>query len=55
LASGVARRPAERIAPRTLFRRGQKAMLSLPLAELYDVSVRVLNQAVKRNRERFTR
>lgn len=33
--------------------RGQKAMLSMHLAELYEVEPRVLIQAVKRNIERF--
>lgn len=33
--------------------RGQKVMLSPHLAELYEVEPRVLNQAVKRNIERF--
>ena len=33
--------------------RGQQVMLDRDLAELYDVETRVLNQAVKRNIERF--
>ncbi len=33
--------------------RGQKVLLDADLAALYDVETRVLNQAVKRNRERF--
>lgn len=33
--------------------RGQKIMLDFDLAELYEVETRVLNQAVKRNRDRF--
>lgn len=33
--------------------RGQKVMLDMDLAELYGVETRVLNQAVKRNMERF--
>ncbi|MDP4201275.1 MAG: ORF6N domain-containing protein [Bacteroidota bacterium] len=33
--------------------RGQKVMLDHDLAELYGVETRVLNQAVKRNMERF--
>ena len=33
--------------------RGQKVMLDRDLAELYGVETRVLNQAVKRNFERF--
>ncbi len=33
--------------------RGQKVMLDRDLAELYGVETRTLNQAVKRNKERF--
>lgn len=33
--------------------RGQKVMLDFGLAEMYQVETRVLNQAVKRNIERF--
>ena len=33
--------------------RGQKVMLDFDLAELYEVETRVLNQAIKRNRENF--
>ena len=33
--------------------RGHKAMLDSDLAELYGVSTKVFNQAVKRNRDRF--
>jgi len=33
--------------------RGQKVMLDFDLAEIYQVETRVLNQAVKRNIERF--
>jgi ORF6N domain len=33
--------------------RGQKVMLDFDLAELYEVGTKVLNQAVKRNTERF--
>ena len=33
--------------------RGHKVMLDFDLAELYEVETRVLNQAVKRNIERF--
>ena len=45
--------PAARIQESIYWIRGQKVMLSTDLAELYDVSVKVLNQAVKRNAERF--
>ena len=33
--------------------RGQKVMLDKDLAPMYGVEVRVLNQAVKRNMDRF--
>ena len=33
--------------------RGQKIMLDFDLAVLYEVETRILNQAVKRNIERF--
>lgn len=45
--------PPERVERRILSIRGQKVMLSVDLAELYEVEPRVLVQAVKRNHERF--
>jgi len=45
--------PVEVIEGRILSLRGHKVMLDRDLAELYGVETRVLNQAVKRNRERF--
>ncbi len=45
--------PAERIKDRILLIRGQKVLLDFQLAELYGVEARALNQAVKRNSERF--
>jgi hypothetical protein len=45
--------PAERIERRILLVRGQKVLLDRDLAELYDVETRVLNQAVRRNINRF--
>ena len=33
--------------------RGKKLMLDFDLAELYEVETKVLNQAVKRNKDRF--
>ena len=41
------------IESRMFLIRGQKVMLSQHLAELYEVEPRALNQAVKRNIERF--
>ena len=45
--------PAERIETKILLIRRQKVMLDTDLAAMYGVSVKVLNQAVKRNIERF--
>jgi hypothetical protein len=41
------------IEKRILLIRGQKVMIDADLAALYGVQTRVLNQAVRRNRERF--
>jgi len=43
----------ERIERKILLIRGQKVMLDADLAELYGVTTKALNQAVKRNSERF--
>jgi hypothetical protein len=43
----------ENVAPLILLLRGEKVLLSEHLAQLYGVSVKVLNQAVKRNIGRF--
>jgi len=45
--------PSEMIQQKILLIRGEKVMLSVHLAMLYGVETRALNQAVKRNRERF--
>lgn len=45
--------PMETIEQKILLIRGRKVMLSHHLAELYGVETRVLNQAVKRNIDRF--
>jgi len=45
--------PVEQVARRILYFRGEKVLLDFDLAVLYGVGVKVLNQAVKRNRERF--
>jgi hypothetical protein len=45
--------PFEQIQRYIFLVRGIKVMLSSDLADLYGVEVKVLNQAVKRNRERF--
>ncbi len=43
----------DRIEARIFALRGHKAMLDADLAQLYGVTVKVLNQAVKRNLRRF--
>ncbi len=45
--------PVERIEKSILLLRGQRVMLDRDLASLYGVPTKVLNQAVKRNKERF--
>jgi hypothetical protein len=45
--------PIERITKSILLIRGQKVMLDEALAALYEVEVKVLKQAVRRNSERF--
>ncbi len=45
--------PAERIAEKIHVFRGRKVMFDRDLADLYGVSTKVLNQAVKRHAERF--
>ena len=47
--------PVERIQKQILLLRGQKVLLGQHLAELYGASVKALNQALKRNRDRFPR
>lgn len=49
-ASGA---PAPKIADRILVLRGYRVLLDAELAELYGVPTKALNQAVKRNAERF--
>ena len=45
--------PVERIEQSIIFIRDQKVMLDADLATLYGVDTRTLNQAVKRNMDRF--
>ena len=45
--------PDELVMNKIYLIRGQKAMLDRDLAELYGVETKVLNQAVKRNSQRF--
>ncbi|HVT88570.1 MAG TPA: ORF6N domain-containing protein [Tepidisphaeraceae bacterium] len=45
--------PPERIEKRILLIRNEKVLLDSDLADMYDVATKALNQAVKRNIERF--
>ena len=45
--------PIGRISGRIMLVRGQRVMIDADLAELYGVPTKVLNQAVKRNLDRF--
>jgi hypothetical protein len=45
--------PVERIERSIFLLRGEKVMIDGDLAELYGVETRILNQAVRRNSERF--
>ena len=45
--------PIPQITQRILLLRGERVLLDFDLAALYDVETRVLNQAVKRNAQRF--
>ena len=45
--------PVPLIESRIFLIRGHKVLLDADLALLYEVETRALNQAVKRNRERF--
>jgi len=47
--------PVEKIESKIFQIRGKKVMLDKDLAELYNVETRILNQAVKRNIDRFQR
>jgi chromosome condensin MukBEF ATPase and DNA-binding subunit MukB len=45
--------PVERIESVIVFLRGEKVILDVDIAALYEVETRILIQAVKRNQERF--
>jgi len=53
MANGKPIIPLERIERNIYMLRSRKVMLSIDLAELYEIEPRVLIQAVKRNIERF--
>ena len=46
-------RPLTAVESRIFFLRNQRVILDSDIAELYGVPVKVLNQQIKRNRERF--
>lgn len=50
---GAALTPSEIIENKIFLIRGKKVMIDRDLAALYGVATKVLNQAVKRNIERF--
>ena len=50
MAQAVSR---DRVAGAILFIRGRRVLLDADLAGLYEVDTRALNQAVRRNRDRF--
>jgi hypothetical protein len=47
--------PTDSIVTRIVVFRGEKVLIDRDLAELYGVSTKALNQAVKRNERRFPR
>lgn len=51
--SSPAPAPIEQVARSIVILRSKRLLLDVDLADLYGVPVKVLNQAVKRNRERF--
>jgi hypothetical protein len=53
MSEGTSLVPVDRIERAILLIRGQKVLLDEDLAELYEVETKVLNQAVRRNVERF--
>jgi len=53
MAVNLATMPPEHVDTRIFWIRGQKVILDADLAEIYGVKTKALNQAVKRNAERF--
>src|SRR6266446_5754831 len=53
MGKSIATVPGERIEQAIFLIRGEKVMLDFDLAALYQVTTKALNQAVRRNRERF--
>ncbi len=53
MSKSIATVPGERIEQAIFLIRGERVMLDFDLAALYQVTTKALNQAVRRNRERF--
>ena len=53
MTNALVKVPAERVENSILLIRGEKVILDRELARLYGVSTKVLNQAVRRNLDRF--
>ncbi len=53
MSEPLVRFDSDNLEQRILLLRGERVMIDSDLAELYGVEARVLNQAVKRNPERF--
>lgn len=53
MTKAIARVSVEQIESSIFFIRGEKVMLDSDLAELYGVTTKALNQAVRRNKDRF--
>lgn len=53
MADKLALVPLERIELSILLIRGHKVILVADLAQLYGVPTKILNQSVKRNKDRF--
>jgi hypothetical protein len=53
MTKSIAKIPVAQIESSIFFIRGEKVMLDSDLAELYGVTTKALNQAVRRNKARF--
>lgn len=53
MTNEIAKIPVERIEKAIYLIRGEKVILDTDLAQLYEVQTKALNQAVRRNRDRF--
>ena len=53
MSKALATIPIERIEKAIFLIRGERVMLDSDLAALYEVTTKALNQAMRRNKERF--